>query len=80
MRRKVTVTTITFPDLKEQLRELALLDMDKFLKLTGVDMVQVVVCSERAKKKSLQQIANKVKLSKSTVQSRCRKCGEQLKK
>lgn len=74
MRRKVTVTTLSFPDLKDQLQELALLDWDKFLKLTGVDVVQVVICNEKAKKKSLQQIANKVKLSKGAVQNRCKKC------
>ncbi|MFA6060044.1 MAG: hypothetical protein WC756_17710 [Taibaiella sp.] len=76
MRKKMTVTTITFPDLKEQLRELALLDMDKFLKLTGVDMVQIFVCKEKGKGKSFQQIANKVKLSKTAVRHRCKKCEE----
>lgn len=78
-RGKITVTEITFPELDKQLQELASVNWEKFCLLTGIDRVQVVVCAEQEKGKSLQQIANKLKtagypISRQAVGDRCRKC------
>ncbi len=69
------------PGLKEQLRELALLDFDALLEILAVDDVQVFICAESAKDKSVQQITNRlkaygVKMGRSTVGERCQKCPE----
>jgi hypothetical protein len=74
-----TVTEITFPELDKQLQELASVNWEKFVKLTGIDRVQVVICAEREKGRSLQQIANKLKkaghpISRQAVGGRCKKC------
>lgn len=74
---KVTVEEITFPDLDKQLQNLAVLDFEKFCKLTAIDKVQVFICMEHQKGKSLQQIANRTKLSKTSVHNRCKKCDDQ---
>lgn len=56
------------------LRELALTDWEEFMRVSGVDRLQVTICIERKKKKSIRQIANKTGLPKSTVEYKCKKC------
>ncbi|MFT4062723.1 MAG: hypothetical protein QM642_10255 [Edaphocola sp.] len=48
--------------------------MGKFPETCPLDTVQVFICMERAKDKPLQQIANKTKMKRAAVQTRCRKC------
>lgn len=74
MSNKITVTEVSFPALDEQLRELALLDWPKFLLLTQIDRLQIFVCSERARGKSIRQIAQRAKVSKKVIETRCKKC------
>ena len=74
MAKKATITEISFPKLDEQLQELARVDWEKFCLLTQIDRVQIFVCSERAKGKSIRQIAQNAKLSRSVVETRSKKC------
>lgn len=62
------------PNLKNKALEMALDDFEQFCKFAGVDKIQLSVCIERQKKLSLQQIANKLKIPKSTVNDICRRC------
>lgn len=62
------------PILDAKLRELAVLDFDRFCQIAGVDKVQAVICLERMKGRSLQAIAHKMQMPKSTIESRCKKC------
>ena len=74
------INIIILPDIRQQLQELAAIDIDKFLRLTGQDIiVQFTVCSEHEKGKSMQAIANKLKLmgvamTREAVHARCKKC------
>ena len=74
MAKKVTITEISFPKLDEQLRELARVDWEKFCLLTQIDKLQIWVCNERAKGRSIRQIARMQKLSRSVVETRSKKC------
>lgn len=58
----------------KMLKELALTDWDEFLLVTGLDKVQITICVERKRKKSIRQIAQKTGLPKSTVSDKCKKC------
>ena len=62
------------PILDAKLRELAVLDFDRFCQIAGVDKVQAAICLERTKGRSLQAIAHKMQMPKSTIESRCKKC------
>lgn len=64
----------TDPTIDAKLRELAILDFDKFCQIAGVDKVQATICLERQKGRSLQAIAQRMNMPKSTVESRCKKC------
>lgn len=64
----------TDPGIDAKLRELAVLDFDKFCQIAGVDKVQAAICMERQKGRSLQAIAHKMNMPKSTVDARCKKC------
>ncbi len=80
-KKKIIVSTIIFPDLEKQLQELATLDFQKFLQLAKVDTLQIYVCMEKQKGKTLQQIVNAAKhkgleISKTTVHDRCKKCSD----
>ena len=54
--------------------ELAIDDFDKFCKFAGVNSNQLMVCIERAKGLTLQQITNKLQIPKSTVKDICDRC------
>ncbi len=74
MARKIIQHEITFPKLDEQLRQLALTDFEKFKRLTQIDMLQIFICEERAKGKTIRQIAQYAKVTRSVVETRCKKC------
>jgi len=76
MRKKLVLETTKISDLDKQLQELAVLDFQKFCRITNIDKVQVFICLERKKGRSMQYIANKAKMAKSTVINRCKKCEE----
>lgn len=67
---------LTFNDLDHRLQELALLDFEYFCVLTKVDKRNAFVCIEKAGGKSLQQIANKLHIPKSTIRDIVKKCAE----
>lgn len=54
--------------------EMAIQDFEKFCLYAGVNYNQLKICIEREKGLSLQQIANKNNLSKSTVFDITKKC------
>lgn len=59
---------------KNKALELAIDDFEKFCKYAGVNSTQLKVCIERSKGLSLQQIANKLTIPKSTVKDICDRC------
>lgn len=59
---------------KNKALELAIDDFDKFCKFAGVDSKQLIVCIERSKGLTLQQITNKTSIPKSTVKDICDRC------
>lgn len=61
-------------ELEKHLQELAVTDWNKFIELTGIDTVQVSICLQRKKGKSMRQIAQKTGMPVGTVQRRCKKC------
>lgn len=67
---------ITFDDLDKRLQELALINFEYFCVLTEVNKRKAFVCIEKAGGKSLQQIANKLHIPKSTIRDIVKKCAE----
>ena len=59
---------------KNKALELAIDDFDKFCKYAGVNSTQLMVCIERSKGLTLQQITNKLQIPKSTVKDICDRC------
>lgn len=68
------------PIYKSTALELAIDDFDKFCKYAGVNSTQLAVCIERSKGLSLQQVANKLNIPKSTVKDICDRCSVEIKK
>ena len=64
---------------KSKALELALDDFDKFCKYAGVNSTQLMVCIERSKGLTLQQITNKLQIPKSTVKDICDRCFVEVK-
>jgi hypothetical protein len=54
--------------------EMAINDFEKFCNYAGVDSKQLSVCIERERGLTLQQIALKLQLPKSTVKDVCDRC------
>lgn len=66
-------------NIKDAALEMAIDDFEKFCNFAGVNKTQLAVCIERqkqiaSKKLSLQKIANKLKIPKSTVKDICDRC------
>ena len=59
---------------KDKALEMAIDDFEKFCNFAGVNSQQLSVCIEREKGLSLQQIANKLQIPKSTVDGICSRC------
>ena len=59
---------------KNKALEMAINDFEKFCKFAGVNSNQLKVCIEREKGLTLQQIANKLRIPKSTVNDICDRC------
>lgn len=70
----VVISDIKFDDLDTKLQEVAVKDFSLFCEITGVDKTQAYTCLEKAKGKSIRQIANKLRISKGQAESRCKKC------
>lgn len=67
------------PELKNKALEMALDDFEQFCNFAGVNKTQLAVCIERqnqitTKKLSLQKIANKLNIPKTTVKRICDSC------
>ncbi len=61
--------------LDDQLRELALTDWQAFVSLIGAENInRAKVCLMRKKNKSMRTIANKLNITKKTVEVACGKC------
>lgn len=58
----------------QQLRLLALTDWEQFKALTGVDETKFIICMKKGEGKSVTQIAQSVKKSRSAVHRVCVKC------
>lgn len=70
---------MAIPDLRKELQEMAMMDLEKFLLKVGADQIQIFVCAEAMKSRSYQAIVNSlnrhgVKLTRQAVGERCRKC------
>lgn len=63
-------------DVEKFLQELAVTDWNKFVQITGLDTLQVSICQQRKKGKSIRQIARKTGMPPASIQSRCKKCME----
>ena len=64
-----------FTELDNELRDLAILDWAAFVQLIGDDAITTAkVCKLKLKGKSLNQIASRVRLTKSQVETRCKRC------
>lgn len=64
-----------FTELDKELQQLSLVDWPTFVKLIGEDtIVAAKVCILKSRGKSLNQIANKLAISKRQVEGRCGKC------
>lgn len=61
-------------EVKNELRQLALTNFDKFLEVTGVDLTTLKICKQHERGKSLQQIANLMQMPKTTISRRCKVC------
>lgn len=66
-------------NIKDAALEMAIDDFEKFCSFAGVNKTQLAVCIERQKqianqKLSLQRIANKLQIPKSTVKDICDRC------
>lgn len=61
-------------NLKDAALEMAINDFEQFCSFAGVNKTQLAVCIERQKKLSLQQIAMKLNIPKSTVKDICDRC------
>lgn len=61
-------------DVKDKAIQMAIDDFEKFCIYAGVNSKQLLVCIEREKGLSLQQIANKLRISKSYVKKICDRC------
>jgi len=70
---------IANPELRKQLQELAVVDLEKFLQKCNIDQVQIFICAELEKSRSHQAIVNSlarhgVQIARSSVGERCKKC------
>lgn len=68
------------PEIEKRLKELALSDWDEFLRVSGIDTTNSIICLERKKGKSWGQISTIVNLSKGAVRNRYKACIECAKK
>lgn len=59
---------------KEDLKLLALTDFDAFLKKTGVDITNLIICEKRRRNNSIRQIAQAMQMPRSTVHDICTTC------
>jgi hypothetical protein len=64
---------MTEAELEQRVKELALLDTKELMKY--IDPVKLQVCDKRKKGLSYGQIAQALKMPRSTVQDVCRVCG-----
>jgi DNA-binding NarL/FixJ family response regulator len=62
------------PKYRNTALEMAINDFEKFCEYAGVDSKQLSVCIERERGLTLQQIALKLQLPKSTVRDVCDRC------
>jgi len=60
-------------DIREEIRQLALTDVDKFIEMF-VDVEKLKICRQRKMGKTLQQIAISMQMPKSTVRDKCKTC------
>lgn len=65
---------MTYEQGKEEARALALTNWDEFCRRLKPDLTKFYVCRLKSEGKSYQQIANRLEMPKSTVQSIVRKC------
>lgn len=56
--------------------QIAIQDFEKFCKMSGTNMNQLKCCIERERGLSLQQIAYKLEIKKSTVKSMTDRCSD----
>jgi hypothetical protein len=64
-----------YTDLDKELQQLALVDWPTFVNLIGEEnVVAAKVCLLKSRGKSLNQISNKLAITKSQSETRCKKC------
>ena len=64
-----------YTDLDMQLQQLALVDWPTFVNLIGEEnVIAAKVCILKSRGKSLNQISNKLAITKSQSETRCKKC------
>lgn len=64
-----------YTDLDKQLQDLAALDWPAFVRLIGEEnIVAAKVCILKSKGRSLNQIGVRLSITKSKVETRCKKC------
>lgn len=78
-KRKINTDVLQEDTLKkyqEQLKELHLLSPKDFFEVTGIDVIQAIICLERTKGgKTFGQIAIMLKTSPQAVHDRSKRCG-----
>lgn len=68
------ISDVKFEEIDRRLQELAVTDFALFCEIANIDKKKIIVCMDRMAGKSLQQIANKYDIPKSTIQDICKKC------
>ena len=58
----------------KELQEMAFNRWEEFKQLTGLDITNFIICNEKKKGKSLNQIAITARVTKSKVQRVCKVC------
>lgn len=70
---------IANPELRRQLQEMAVVDLERFLQKCKIDQVQIFICAELEKSRSHQAIVNSlarhgITIARSSVGEKCKKC------
>jgi len=65
---------MTPDEIEKELREMAVTDWNKFKMITGLDIVQYTICKQKKKGTSIRAIANRMKMPRTTINDRCKKC------
>lgn len=64
-----------YTDLDKDLQQLAAVDWPTFVQLVGEDFIlSAKICILKSRGKSLNQIANKLSVTKSKIETRCKRC------